>query len=507
MLGSTIPQKIPVPFAANALSPYIRPIPATSQVAIQNGAASWPDGFPAWCFQPNGFPFGQDFNGVLNSITSWLRWSNAGGPITWDAAFSTAVGGYPAGAIIEAAIQGNFWFNTVDNNLTNPDAGGAGWIGFSLSIPTALIHYGVDAGAADAIVANVNPGIQSYQSGMMFEISAVAANLTPTPTANIQSLGAKTIQRWDGSPLQPSDILPAPVKTLLSCDITANKLYLLNPGNLLKSPPVLIAPRTYYVSNSGSDSNNGLSPTTAFATLQKAANIASTFNLNFFNVTVVVADGTYGYVTLPSINGSGSVNFVGDNTTPTNCVIAGNTTSAILAGEVIGVYTFSGFSLQSAGNPSLPNDGCAGITAVSGGVIGLSNMDFGACSGGHIVVSESTISLGQGALTISGGCSGNTVQATPAHMFVAAGGVIAISGTPSFRPSLSINAAVSMTYFARAAQSGSLSVLYSTIAGAAIVTASKYNASLNGTINTGGSGTGYYPGNTAGTVSTGGQYL
>jgi hypothetical protein len=45
--------------------------------------------------------------------------------------------------------------------------------------------------------------------------------------------------------------------------------------------------RTYYVSGSGSDRNNGLSPSSAFRTLQKAANLAKP------GVTVLVMNGVY----------------------------------------------------------------------------------------------------------------------------------------------------------------------------------------------------------------------
>jgi hypothetical protein len=98
-------------------------------------------------------PFGQDMNGILNQISAWAQWDKAGGPVGYDATFSTAVGGYPAGAIISAAILGNFWFNTVDNNTTNPDTGGANWIGFS---PTSQITRIVTA--SGVFVTNVGDG-------------------------------------------------------------------------------------------------------------------------------------------------------------------------------------------------------------------------------------------------------------------------------------------------------------------------------------------------------------
>jgi len=59
-------------------------------------------------------------------------WYNMGGPINYDATFQTAIGGYPKGAILQSAVTvGLLWVNTVDNNLTNPDASGAGWTSYT----------------------------------------------------------------------------------------------------------------------------------------------------------------------------------------------------------------------------------------------------------------------------------------------------------------------------------------------------------------------------------------
>ena len=132
MLSSSIPTKIQLPFGANAGGSYIRSIPVPSQIGIVNGEASWNDGFPPLTFAPDSAgginPDGRDVNGVLNAISSLLWWYSAGAPISYDSTFQTAIGGYPKGAIIQSAVtSGVFWISTVENNLTNPDTGGAGW--------------------------------------------------------------------------------------------------------------------------------------------------------------------------------------------------------------------------------------------------------------------------------------------------------------------------------------------------------------------------------------------
>lgn len=133
MLRSSIPTKFPKAFGANAGGAYIRPVPSASQIGIQAGAASLTDGFPPLTMTDEADggvpPFGQDMNGILNQITLWNQWQQMGGAVPWDSTFSAQIGGYPAGAIVESATTLNvFWISIVDNNSTNPDTGGAGWI-------------------------------------------------------------------------------------------------------------------------------------------------------------------------------------------------------------------------------------------------------------------------------------------------------------------------------------------------------------------------------------------
>lgn len=132
MQVSTIPTKIPTAWANGAVPPYTHQVPTPSQIGITAGAASFTDGFPPVTFTPIGAggtpPWGNDFNGILNQITLWNRWANAGAPVAWDATFSTAVGGYPAGAIVASTVTlGLYFVSLVDDNTTNPDAGGANW--------------------------------------------------------------------------------------------------------------------------------------------------------------------------------------------------------------------------------------------------------------------------------------------------------------------------------------------------------------------------------------------
>ncbi|MEK7888210.1 hypothetical protein AAB992_13915 [Burkholderia contaminans] len=134
MQSNQIPDRIPVPFALNGNRTAI---PLASQISITRGAASFNDGFPPLTMtdplQGGIPPFGKDMNGILYALSLFARWAQAGGGYPYDPLFasSQAVGGYPKGALLMRADLSGFWFNTVDDNTTNPDAtdGSAqGWI-------------------------------------------------------------------------------------------------------------------------------------------------------------------------------------------------------------------------------------------------------------------------------------------------------------------------------------------------------------------------------------------
>jgi hypothetical protein len=168
-MSITIPTKIPVPFGYAAAGGQITtPIPTASQIGIVNGRASLHDGFPPDTFIPISTggvpPFGADFNGILNEITSITQWQQAGGFFPYDSTFSTAISGYPVGAIIQAANYQGFWLNTTNGNTTNPDTGGAGW--------TSLVFKGLQA----ITVTTANVTVTQLQSA--YPILVISGALT-----------------------------------------------------------------------------------------------------------------------------------------------------------------------------------------------------------------------------------------------------------------------------------------------------------------------------------------
>jgi hypothetical protein len=185
MLASQIPAKFNIPFANSAGVGYIRTIPQASQVSITPGAASLTDGFPPLTFTAigaGGVPMsGQDMNGILNEITANQQWLQAGGMAVYDSAFSSAIGGYPNGAVLRMANNNGIWVSTVDNNTTNPDASGAGWIPLSTAAGSYL-SLNV-AGSANVTLTKV-------------QAATSIINLTGALTANINLIVPTATGEW-----------------------------------------------------------------------------------------------------------------------------------------------------------------------------------------------------------------------------------------------------------------------------------------------------------------------
>jgi len=183
MQSTNIPSKIPLPFANSASSTYKYSIPTASQIGITNGKASLTDGFPPLTFTPIGSggvpPFGGDMNGILYEITAIQQWQEAGGFFPYDSTFSTAIGGYPEGAVLQSSSFNGLWVSSAENNTTNPDTGGAGWV--------SLAFEGLQS---VAVVSNTAT-LTQLQSA--YPIITLTGTLTANATVNIPAQVGKWI--------------------------------------------------------------------------------------------------------------------------------------------------------------------------------------------------------------------------------------------------------------------------------------------------------------------------
>ena len=251
---------------------------------------------------------------------------------------------------------------------------------------------------------------------------------------------------------------------------------------------MLVADRTYYVRTDGNDSNTGLvnSAGGAFLTMQKAIDVTAALDTSIYNVTIKVGDGTYvANGILKNILGSGSVTIEGNTTTPANVVIDGGFAKSSPGTP----YWIKGFKLTRV--TSATN---IAINVTVGAYIQFSSLEFGVGFTYHLFVSSGGyLYNNSGNYTISGSAA--------AHLWVDLGGMvtnvvntITLSGTPAFS---------SMFLYANLAST--INMFSNTFSGSA--TGQRYLIQMNAAVYTNSGGANYFPGNSAGTVATGGQYV
>ncbi|MRT01869.1 gp53-like domain-containing protein [Ewingella americana] len=124
------PKKQPVPFGINGLREELLPAsPAGSN------AASYLNGYPAITMTlktAGGLPpRGQDMNQILYELSSLSRWASSGATNSFDADFSSGIGGYPKGARILGDDGATIYISTIDDNTNNPNSSSTGWLNFT----------------------------------------------------------------------------------------------------------------------------------------------------------------------------------------------------------------------------------------------------------------------------------------------------------------------------------------------------------------------------------------
>ena len=252
--------------------------------------------------------------------------------------------------------------------------------------------------------------------------------------------------------------------------------------------------RTYYVRTDGSDSNNGLTDSSggAFLTIGKAVSTVYTKLIaSGVTITIKVGGSESGAKTFnedvvlrgPWL-GSGSVVIEGDTTTPSNRVINCQTGAAIDAGRGARIEV-KGIKFTKAGTCS------RAISAFGSRVDITGNVDFGAFASGYHMYSVNGGDIDVRVSYLISGAATYHLYSFGGHITLV-GGTVTSSGSPAF------------TTFAEALGAGTIQAAATTYSGT--VTGKRYNATLNGVINSNGGGANYFPGDVAGTTATGGQY-
>lgn len=251
---------------------------------------------------------------------------------------------------------------------------------------------------------------------------------------------------------------------------------------------------TLYVNPAiGDDANDGTSNVAgkALKTIQMAITKAYSFIAGSHKATIRLASGLYnaGFTT-PTVAGP-NVEVIGDETTPANVQIV----STILLGAVLSVQGpnvmwIKGVKVSDAAGGNAANL----IRANTGAIVSLANIEFGGSGGGSIDAGSGTVYI-DGSIRFAG---------NQGSLFSAGyGGLIQARTGAAFTVVVNITVTVTATvaYGATMLIPGTPWTLLGTVTGA------RYSATINGILNTNGSGSSYFPGSTAGTTATGGQYL
>lgn len=248
---------------------------------------------------------------------------------------------------------------------------------------------------------------------------------------------------------------------------------------------VLTAARTYYVRTDGSDSNTGLANTAggAFLTIAKALTVVGGIDTAAQQLTISVQAGTYTpVVSLPRVLGSLAPILTGVGSTT---IISTNAAGGAIVNDAGGQWTVQ--SLKIVGGASTTYL----LAAQNGGQIKVSGVEFGASSNYGMYADKVSGISATGNLTFSGSISTSALLSI--GLISVRSVTVTISGTPAFGIFAEANFGA-----------GYLDFFGTTISGSA--TGVRYNAAANSVIFTGGGGATYFPGNSAGTTSTGGLY-
>lgn len=248
----------------------------------------------------------------------------------------------------------------------------------------------------------------------------------------------------------------------------------------------LTATLNLYVSTTGDDNNDGLTPGTPFKTIQRAVDIAlQTYDLSGHTVNINVADGVYTEEVLVLYGNSGVVRFVG-NTGANWRGVGGYALRASFGSNIrVTGFTFGGGTLATY---HIGVTAQASLTLEGGSV-------FGAAAGRHILVARQAYLSLEGNYTITDGANSH-IGVLDGSLAVYSAITTTLIGTPAFSAGFMVVGRNSSVNAGDAA----------TITFNGTATGPRYAMHVLSSTWTGGKGANLFPGNVAGTATTGSVY-
>jgi hypothetical protein len=414
---------------------------------------------------------------------------------------------------IPASGDTSEWANNVTDSIKNVQtAGGVAAIendATQLLVGMLAAARFPDTGAVNALavawpagLSMAPPAVASLPNG--FTIMVVPANTTTdaNPTLSFAGGGPITITDALGNALQPGDLVAGQPTQLMKSGGGAPTWQLLRRA---ARRIVLGASLELYINAStGNDATGNGTSAAPWATLQHARDWAMQ-NLDlggqFGVVYSCVGAFAAGVSCVNALAGaSGTAEQFSFAATSSITATNGNCISVAGGGTNVGIVVGAGAVLSLSASGSAGGQG-QGLNVFQSGTLtvsGSGSVNFGSCSGGHVVENSGGINLTCN-YTISGNAPVHWSLQGPGSIVLGQTGsqVITLTGTPAFSVA-----------FANGGGAGPAGILVSssTVSFSGSATGSRYNITQNCTLQTNGGGASFLPGNAAGTVSSGGQY-
>jgi hypothetical protein len=370
------------------------------------------------------------------------------------------------------------------------------------AIQSGAICFAVDtSGAANTVVATLNPNPGSYKAGNVYFVKMKFAPTGPS-TVNFNGIGFAPIVKSGGAPLAGGEWAANDVIEL-RCDGT--KFFTgTQAGAAAGLPPnVVIKPTAnldiYVNASTGSDTlYDGTTATVSgahgpFKTIQMGVNTAFNYAPSQYQITIHVAAGTYTEAVSTPLYAGPSLIIDGGNAATTMV----NSTS-VNAGAGYHVIAVQGPNVMTCQNISVTNTTSGGNWC---GFVGESNATMKCFNTGSDVMSGWIFYGNDGAVASNGhNYHGASIGGIALSIF----GNVNVTGNHTFNNAINV---AGQTMQAAGGTCGVSPQNPATWINFSNVTGIKYSAYGNGVVTAQGLGVNYFPGTVPGSVSSGGQYL
>lgn len=370
------------------------------------------------------------------------------------------------------------------------------------AIQSGGLIYAVAGGSANALTAALLLSPAALVPGLVVNVM-IAANNTGAATLSLNGSAPAPIKTLAGAALQRDDMVGGAIMSF----VWSGTAWLLGGGLARSEVPIVpSADITLYVRTDGNDNNDGGANTSlrAFKTIQKAIDTVTVrYSASAtFGVRIVLGNaGIYAAAKNDRYPGSISIEGGGDAYIITNGSIGAGAPASFASRT--GRVTLKSLLLENT-----TTSGTAFSVGALGGFIALDTVNFRSLLNNAnympIYVVENGVSTTLNQIVLNGG--DNTQRTIRSLVHVDTGGVF--NGAPGTAPCTFFMAPTLWSAgCAEAVLTGVARFANCTMSPSGAFAGPRFNVASNGVIDTSGGGANFFPGGSAGSQATGGQYL